>query len=123
MVAGEVRNLAQRSAGAAKEIKTLIVESVGQVDSGSAPVEQAGQTMAEIVNAVSRVTAIMDGIASATAEQRTGIEEVNRAVSQMDQMTQQNAALVEQASAAAASLEDQAGALHHAVSAFRLSPA
>ncbi len=123
VVAGEVRNLAQRSAGAAKEIKTLIVESVGQVDSGSALVEQAGQTMAEIVNAVSRVTAIMDGIASATAEQRTGIEEVNRAVSQMDQMTQQNAALVEQASAAAASLEDQAGALHHAVSAFRLSPA
>ena len=77
--------------------------------------------VAEIVNAVSRVTAIMDGIASATAEQRTGIEEVNRAVAQMDQMTQQNAALVEQASAAAASLEDQAGALHHAVSAFRLA--
>lgn len=96
---------------------------MGQVDSGSALVEQAGQTMAEIVNAVGRVTSIMDGIASATAEQRTGIEEVNRAVAQMDQMTQQNAALVEQASAAATSLEDQAGALHHAVSAFRLSPA
>jgi len=121
VVAGEVRNLAQRSASAAKEIKTLIVESTGQVDSGSALVEQAGQTMAEIVSAVGRVTAIMDGIASATAEQRTGIEEVNRAVSQMDQMTQQNAALVEQASAAAASLEDQAGALHQAVSAFRLA--
>ena len=123
VVAGEVRNLAQRSAGAAKEIKTLIVESVSEVDSGSLLVEQAGQTMAEIVSAVGRVTLIMDGIATATAEQRTGIEEVNRAVSEMDQMTQQNAALVEEASAAAASLEDQAGALHHAVSAFRLAAA
>ena len=121
VVAGEVRNLAQRSAGAAKEIKTLIVESVGQVDSGSALVEQAGQTMAEIVNAVSRVTSIMDGIASATAEQRTGIEEVNRAVAQMDQMTQQNAALVEHAVQWLEREAEQAAARHPGVWASRLA--
>jgi methyl-accepting chemotaxis protein len=107
VVAGEVRSLAQRSAAAAKEIKTLIGDSAAKVESGSELVAQAGETMGEIVQAVRRVTDIMGEISAASEEQSDGIEQVNRAVTQMDSVTQQNAALVEQAAAAAASLEDQ----------------
>jgi methyl-accepting chemotaxis protein len=121
VVAGEVRSLAQRSANAAKEIKTLIDNSVAQVDTGAALVSQAGTTMDEIVQAVKRVTDIMGEISAASAEQSSGIEQVNQAVSQMDEVTQQNAALVEQAAAAAGSLQDQASRLMASVSGFRLS--
>ncbi|MFC4275594.1 methyl-accepting chemotaxis protein [Achromobacter aloeverae] len=121
VVAGEVRSLAQRSASAAREIKDLIGVSVGQVESGSALVEQAGSTIEEVVQAVHRVTSIMSEIAQASSEQTRGLEEVNRAVSQMDDVTQQNAALVEEAAAAAASLEDQARHLQRAVAIFRLA--
>ncbi|WP_035880710.1 methyl-accepting chemotaxis protein [Cupriavidus metallidurans] len=121
VVAGEVRSLAQRSANAAKEIKTLIDNSVAQVDTGAALVSQAGATMDEIVQAVKRVTDIMGEISAASAEQSSGIEQVNQAVSQMDEVTQQNAALVEQAAAAAGSLQDQASRLMASVSGFRLS--
>jgi methyl-accepting chemotaxis protein len=121
VVASEVRNLAQRSAGAAKEIKALIEDSVGKVDAGSELVDEAGKTMNEIVTSVKRVTDIMAEIAAASSEQSAGIEQVNQAVTQMDQMTQQNAALVEQAAAAAESLEDQASNLTQAVSVFQLS--
>ncbi|RZT29325.1 methyl-accepting chemotaxis protein [Cupriavidus agavae] len=121
VVAGEVRSLAQRSANAAKEIKTLIDNSVAQVDTGAALVGQAGTTMDEIVQAVKRVTDIMGEISAASAEQSSGIEQVNQAVAQMDEVTQQNAALVEQAAAAAGSLQDQAGRLMESVSTFRLS--
>ncbi|SAK97735.1 methyl-accepting chemotaxis sensory transducer [Caballeronia calidae] len=107
VVAGEVRSLAQRSAAAAKEIKTLIGDSAAKVDSGTELVARAGQTMGEIVQAVRRVTDIMGEISAASEEQSDGIEQVNRAVTQMDSVTQQNAALVEQAAAAAASLEEQ----------------
>ncbi|MEW5770879.1 MAG: methyl-accepting chemotaxis protein, partial [Pseudomonadota bacterium] len=120
VVAGEVRNLAQRSAAAAKEIKELISDSVGKVDNGYKLVESAGATMNEIVEAVKRVTDIMGEISAASTEQTQGIEQVNTAVAQMDEMTQQNAALVEQAAAAAESLQDQAGGLSQAVSVFKL---
>lgn len=120
VVAGEVRNLAQRSATAAKEIKALIADSVEKVDDGSRLVSEAGKTMDEIVVSVKRVADIMANIASASVEQSTGIDQVNRAVSQMDEVTQQNAALVEQAAAAAESLEEQADALMQTVSHFRI---
>jgi methyl-accepting chemotaxis protein-1 (serine sensor receptor) len=120
VVASEVRNLAQRSAGAAKEIKTLIEDSVGKVDAGGKLVDEAGKTMDEIVSSVKRVTDIMSEIAAASQEQSAGIEQVNQAIAQMDQVTQQNAALVEEAAAAAESLQDQAGKLTEAVSVFKL---
>src|SRR5450830_1241248 len=120
VVASEVRNLAQRSASAAKEIKILIGDSVEKVDSGSRLVDAAGKTMNEIVTSVKHVANIMSEITAAGQEQSTGIEEVNRAITQMDEMTQQNAALVEQAAAAAESMEEQAANLAHAVSAFKL---
>ncbi len=121
VVASEVRSLAQRSAGAAKEIKTLINDSVGKVDAGSRQVADATATMEEIVRSVGRVTDIMAEISAASQEQSTGIGQVNQAVLQMDQVTQQNAALVEEAAAAAASLEDQAARLAQSVSVFRLA--
>ena len=120
VVASEVRNLAQRSAGAAKEIKSLIEDSVGKVDAGGKLVDEAGKTMSEIVTSVKRVTDIMGEIAAASQEQSAGIEQVNQAITQMDDVTQQNAALVEQAAAAAESLEEQANALAQAVSVFKL---
>ncbi|AZY52436.1 methyl-accepting chemotaxis protein [Bordetella avium] len=121
VVAAEVRTLAQRSAQAAKEIKTLIDDSVGKVAAGSQQVGRAGATMQEIVASVKRVTDIMGEISAASQEQSSGIEQVNQAVSQMDEATQQNAALVEQAAAAAGSLQDQAQQLAHAVAMFKLS--
>ncbi len=121
VVAGEVRNLAQRSAQAAKEIKVLIDESVSRVKQGSVLVEDSGATMQDIVRSVTRVTDIMGEIASASDEQSRGIEQVTQAVTQMDQVTQQNAALVEEAASAAATLEDQAITLADAVSVFRLA--
>ncbi|AJC14939.1 methyl-accepting chemotaxis protein [Pandoraea sputorum] len=123
VVAGEVRTLAQRSAAAAKEIKELIESSNGRVQDGSVLVAQAGQTMHDVVQAVRRVTDIMGEISAASEEQSHGIEQVGRAVTQMDEVTQQNAALVEQAAAAAASMEDQARALDQAVAAFRMNGA
>ncbi|WP_284503147.1 methyl-accepting chemotaxis protein [Caballeronia sp. AZ10_KS36] len=120
VVAGEVRTLAQRSATAAKEIKELIGSSVEHVNVGSALVLDAGKTMDELVISVKRVTDIMGDIASASNEQSTGIEQVNVAVSQMDEVTQQNAALVEQASAAAQAMAEQANSLRRAVSAFKV---
>ncbi|MDO9006622.1 MAG: methyl-accepting chemotaxis protein, partial [Thiobacillus sp.] len=120
VVASEVRNLAQRSAGAAKEIKSLIEDSVGKVDAGGKLVDEAGKTMSEIVTSVKRVTDIMGEIAAASQEQSAGIEQVNQAITQMDDATQQNAALVEQAAAAAESLQDQAHKLSEAVSVFKL---
>jgi len=120
VVASEVRTLAQRSASAAKEIKTLIGESVDRVEAGSKLVEEAGSTINEVVASVKRVTDIMGEISSASQEQRTGIEQVNQAVTQMDQVTQQNAALVEQASAAAHSMAEQAQALRDAVAVFKV---
>jgi methyl-accepting chemotaxis protein len=121
VVASEVRNLAQRSASAAKEIKILIGDSVDKVDTGTTLVNQAGATMDEILSSVQRVTDIMAEIMSATTEQSAGIEQVNRAVTQIDQVTQQNAALVEQASAAAADLQDHAAHLARSVSLFKLT--
>ena len=118
VVASEVRTLAQRSAGAAKEIKGLIDQSVADVDGGAALVQQAGRTMGEIVGSVQRVTDIMADIAAASQEQSAGIEQVNQTVVQMDETTQQNAALVEEASAAARSMEEQAVALNAAVDVF-----
>jgi methyl-accepting chemotaxis protein len=120
VVAGEVRTLAQRSAGAAREIKELIGASIEDVRNGNALVAQAGQTMNEIVGAVRDVATIMAEITTATAEQNTGIQQVGMAVSQMDQVTQQNAALVEQAAAAASALEHQAESMKEAVSVFRV---
>ncbi|CAO96510.1 methyl-accepting chemotaxis protein [Erwinia tasmaniensis] len=121
VVAGEVRNLAQRSAQAAKEIKGLIEDSVARVDSGSALVGTAGETMTDIVNAVTRVTDIMGEIASASDEQSRGIDQVGEAVNEMDRVTQQNAALVEQSASASASLEEQASRLTQAVAVFRIT--
>ncbi|MCZ8441849.1 methyl-accepting chemotaxis protein [Achromobacter xylosoxidans] len=121
VVAGEVRSLAQRSAQAAREVKTLIEASVSKVAEGAGHAENAGTTMQEVVASVKRVTDIMGEIAAASQEQATGIEQVNRAVSQMDEVTQQNAALVEEAAAAAGSMQDQAHALVRAVGVFRLS--
>ena len=121
VVAGEVRNLASRSANAAKEIKALIEDSVSRVDTGSVLVESAGETMNDIVNAVTRVTDIMGEIASASDEQSKGIDQVALAVSEMDSVTQQNASLVEESAAAAAALEEQASRLTQAVSTFRLA--
>ncbi|WP_246455111.1 methyl-accepting chemotaxis protein [Thermomonas brevis] len=118
VVAGEVRALAQRSAGAAKEIKQLIEESVGKVTDGSQLVRQAGSTMSEIVASVQRVTDIMADISAASQEQSSGIEQVNQAITQMDEGTQQNAALVEEASASAESMRQQAAQLVEAVAAF-----
>jgi methyl-accepting chemotaxis protein len=120
VVATEVRNLAQRSAAAAKEIKGLIDDSVDKVATGTKLVEQAGSTMQEIVESVTRVTDVVSEITSASTEQTSGIEQINQAIMQMDQVTQQNAALVEEAAAAAASLQDQASNLAQAVSVFRL---
>ena len=120
VVAAEVRNLAQRSAGAAKEIKALIEDSVHKVDVGSRLVDQAGATMHEVVASVKRVTDIMDEISSASREQTAGIEQINRAISQMDEVTQQNAALVEQSAAAAEAMQDQAAQLAGVVNVFKL---
>jgi len=120
VVASEVRNLAQRSAAAAKEIKLLIGNSVDKVESGSRLVDEAGRTMEEIVSSIRRVADIMSDISAASVEQSAGIEQVNLAVTQMDENTQKNAALVEQAAAAAESLEEQARHLLDAVSIFRL---
>ncbi|HTT12896.1 MAG TPA: methyl-accepting chemotaxis protein [Burkholderiaceae bacterium] len=119
VVAGEVRNLAQRSAQAAREIKSLISDSVTKVESGSALVHEAGQTMDDIVAQVKRVTDLIGEITSATREQSSGIGQVNRAVTQLDQMTQQNAALVEQSAAAAQSLKEQADRLAETVAMFK----
>ncbi len=122
VVAAEVRNLAQRSAGAAKEIKALIGDSVEKVDAGGKLVDQAGATMTEIVASVKHVADIMNEIASASFEQSEGIGQVNDAITQMDEATQQNAALVEEAAAAAQSLQDQAAMLAQVVSIFKLDP-
>ena len=120
VVATEVRSLAQRSAAAAKEIKTLIGDSVEKVDVGSKLVAEAGSTMEEVVSSVKRVTDMMAEITAASQEQSAGIEQVNQAVSQMDQVTQQNAALVEEAAAAAESLQEQSSHLAQVVSVFQL---
>ncbi|AMP00613.1 methyl-accepting chemotaxis (MCP) signaling domain protein [Collimonas arenae] len=123
VVASEVRNLAQRSATAAKEIKGLISDSVAQVETGSKLVGDAGATMDQIVDSVRRVTDIMAEISAASQEQTSGIEQINQAITQMDQVTQQNAALVEQAAAAAESLQEQAGDLSQIVAVFKLDTA
>ncbi|MBA4382731.1 MAG: chemotaxis protein [Sideroxydans sp.] len=120
VVASEVRNLAQRSAAAAKEIKGLIDDSVSKVNMGAELVDKAGLTMEEVVNSVKRVTDIMGEITAASSEQSQGIEQVNTAITQMDDVTQQNAALVEQAAAAAESMEEQAKELLQLISAFRM---
>jgi methyl-accepting chemotaxis protein len=120
VVASEVRSLAQRSAAAAKEIKTLIEDSVGKVQDGSRLVEEAGRTTQEIVTSIRRVTDIMAEISAASLEQSSGIEQVNIAITQMDDVTQQNAALVEEAAAAAESLEDQARQMVGVVARFTL---
>ncbi|MGM0703531.1 MAG: methyl-accepting chemotaxis protein [Pseudomonadota bacterium] len=121
VVAGEVRNLASRSAAAAKDIKSLIADSVTQIKDGSVLVRDAGDTMQDVVKSVRRVTDIMDEISAASQEQSDGIEQVSHAVEQMDQVTQQNASLVQEASAAAASLEEQANRLERAVAVFCLA--
>jgi methyl-accepting chemotaxis protein len=119
VVAAEVRNLAQRSAAAAKEIKSLISASVERVDAGSKLVDQAGATMTAVVDSVRRVTDVIAEITAASAEQTMGIEQINQAIMQMDTVTQQNAALVEEAAAAAAAMQDQASDLAHVVSNFQ----
>jgi methyl-accepting chemotaxis protein len=120
VVASEVRNLAQRSAAAAKEIKTLIGDSTGKVDAGSKLVANAGATMQEIVDSVKRVTDIIAEISLASQEQSAGIEQINQAIAQMDEVTQQNAALVEETTAASAAMQEQAARLAQAASVFRL---
>jgi methyl-accepting chemotaxis protein len=120
VVASEVRTLAQRSANAAKEIKTLIDDSVSKVEAGGKLVDEAGETMSKVVTSVNNVTQIMGEITAASEEQSAGIEEINQAITQMDEITQQNAALVEQAAAAAESLQDQTSALVTTVSIFKL---
>jgi methyl-accepting chemotaxis protein len=119
VVATEVRNLAQRSSTAAREVKVLIDESVHRIHAGTELAEHAGNTMRDIVGSVRQVSDMVESIASASAEQRVGIEEVNRAIAQMDQVTQQNAALVEQAAGSVHTLQDQAAHLNHAVSVFK----
>ena len=121
VVAAEVRNLAQRSASAAKEIKALIGDSVEKVDAGAKLVDQAGATMQEVVDSIRRVTDIMGEITAASQEQTSGIEQVNQAITQMDDATQQNAALVEEAAAAAQSMQSQAAKLLQVVSVFKLT--
>ena len=121
VVATEVRNLAQRSAAAAKEIKALISDSVEKVDSGNKLVEEAGATMHDVVDSIKRVTDIMSEIVAASEEQAAGIDQVNRAMTQMDAVTQQNAALVEEAAAAAQSMREQADHLSRVVGVFALS--
>ncbi|WP_219117695.1 methyl-accepting chemotaxis protein [Janthinobacterium sp. UMAB-56] len=121
VVATEVRNLAHRSAAAAKEIKVLISDSVQQVEQGGKLVQQAGATMTEVVDTVRSVTDIVNEISAASVEQSTGIEEINRAITQMDEVTQQNAALVEEAAAASQSLQEQAGNLAGVVATFKLA--
>jgi methyl-accepting chemotaxis protein len=120
VVASEVRNLAQRSAGAAKEIKELIGDSVDKVGSGARLVDQAGATMQEIVSSIQRVTDIMGEITHASQEQTAGLEQINGAIGQMDAITQRNVALVEEASAAAGSLQSQADTLSQVVGVFKL---
>ncbi|WP_394778210.1 methyl-accepting chemotaxis protein [Undibacterium sp.] len=120
VVASEVRNLAQRSASAAKEIKILIGDSVERVDAGSRLADQAGETMNEVVQSVQRVTDIIGEIASASQEQTAGLDQINRSIIEMDNMTQQNASLVEEAAAAAESMQQQAGNLVNAVSVFKI---
>ncbi|MES2259762.1 MAG: methyl-accepting chemotaxis protein, partial [Pseudomonadota bacterium] len=120
VVASEVRNLAQRSASAAKEIKELIGDSVQKVDAGNTLAAEAGQAMEEVLGSVKRITGIMAEIVLASQEQSSGIEQVNQAISLIDEMTQQNAALVEQAAAASESLRQQAGTLSQAVAVFTL---
>jgi len=121
VVASEVRSLAQRSAGAAKEIKSLIGDSVDKVESGTRLVDQAGSTMQEVVESIRRVTDIMGEITAASAEQTAGIEQINQAIVQMDQVTQQNASLVEEAAAASQAMQNQASYLAKAVSVFRVN--
>jgi methyl-accepting chemotaxis protein len=123
VVAGEVRNLAQRSAAAAKEIKALIGDSVARVDDGARLVEQAGATMQEIVASVNKVSTMIGAISSATQEQGEGIEHINQAIAQMDQVTQQNASLVEEAAAASEAMQEQAAKLAQVVSVFRIETA
>jgi methyl-accepting chemotaxis protein len=120
VVAAEVRNLAQRSAAAAKEIKTLIGESVDKVDNGARLVDSAGKTMEEIVASVKKVSDLIAEIAAASEEQDAGIQQVNAAVTQMDQVVQQNASLVEEATAATESMKDQAASLLQTVARFKL---
>jgi len=123
VVATEVRNLAQRSASAARDIRALIASSTQQVDAGAALVAQAGATMQEVVQAVSRVSEMVADITAASAEQSTGIAQISQAVVQMDQVTQQNASLVEEGAAASQSLEGEAVKLLQIVSVFRLRQA
>ena len=120
MVAAEVRTLAQRSANAAKDIKSLILIQVGKIRSGNELVDKSGSTMKEVVTAIKRVNDIMSEIAAASLEQASGIDEINKAINQMDEMTQQNAALVEQAAAASESLMSQAEQLNDHVSMFKI---
>src|SRR5690606_305761 len=120
VVASEVRALAQRSAQAAKEIKQLIEDSVRQVSDGSLQVERAGATMQEIVDSVARVTDIMGEISAATTEQSSGIDQINRAVMQMDHVTQQNAVLVQDAANSAVSLSEQVGSISSVVAGYKL---
>ena len=121
MVAGEVRSLAQRSAEAAKEIKGLITASVTQVEEGTVLVDRAGSTMQEVVRSIKSVTELMGEISAASIEQSTGVAQIGDAVGQMDQATQQNAALVEESAAAASSLKSQAQQLVQAVAVFKLA--